>query len=66
MCFVGGPDGDVAGNFLKIMQRDWPSARVVGVADGSGARRIPRVSMGTSSGAWSRPRRRSRRSITSC
>ena len=33
---VGGPDGDVAGNLLKIMQRDWPSARVVGVADGSG------------------------------
>ena len=32
---VGGPDGDVAGNLLKIMQRDWPSARVVGVADGA-------------------------------
>ena len=36
VCLVGGPDGDVAGNLLKIMQRDWPSARVVGVADGSG------------------------------
>ena len=40
---VGGPDGDVAGNLLKIMQRDWPSARVVGVADGSGTRRILKV-----------------------
>ena len=41
VCFVGGPDGDVAGNLLKIMQRDWPSARVVGVADGSGCAEDP-------------------------
>lgn len=38
---AGGPDGDVAGNLLKIMGRDWPVARVVGIADGSGCAEDP-------------------------
>jgi len=34
---TGGPDGDVAGNLLKFLVRDFPdTAQVVGVADGSG------------------------------
>lgn len=39
---AGGPDGDVAGNLLKIMGRDWPAARVVGIADGSGCAEDPK------------------------
>ncbi len=35
---TGGPDGDVAGNLLKIIHRDYgPRARVVAIADGLGA-----------------------------
>jgi len=34
---TGGPDGDVAGNMLKILHRDYGEhVRVVGMADGSG------------------------------
>lgn len=34
---TGGPDGDVAGNQIRIMCRDYgPRARIVGIADGSG------------------------------
>jgi len=38
---AGGPDGDVGGNLLKILDRDWPHAAVVGVADGSGVAEDP-------------------------
>ncbi|MBI5514159.1 MAG: NAD-glutamate dehydrogenase [Deltaproteobacteria bacterium] len=39
---TGGPDGDVAGNELKILAREFgPHARVVGLADGSGALEDP-------------------------
>lgn len=35
---TGGPDGDVAGNELKILHREYGNhAKVVGIADGSGA-----------------------------
>jgi len=35
---TGGPDGDVAGNMLKILDRDYGSnVRVVGLADGTGS-----------------------------
>mmetsp|Transcript_7025 Transcript_7025/g.22945 ORF Transcript_7025/g.22945 Transcript_7025/m.22945 type:complete len:1089 (+) Transcript_7025:61-3327(+) len=34
---TGGPDGDVAGNLIRFLIRDFPdTARIVGVADGSG------------------------------
>ncbi|MDB4929155.1 MAG: Glu/Leu/Phe/Val dehydrogenase [Myxococcaceae bacterium] len=39
---TGGPDGDVAGNMLKILHREYGErARVVGIADGSGALEDP-------------------------
>jgi glutamate dehydrogenase len=36
---TGGPDGDVAGNMMKILHRDYgpDKCRIVGVCDGSGA-----------------------------
>ena len=35
---TGGPDGDVAGNEIKILHREYGShAKVVGIADGSGS-----------------------------
>lgn len=34
---TGGPDGDVAGNMIRILNRDYgQNARIVGIADGSG------------------------------
>ena len=39
---TGGPDGDVAGNEIKILHREYGSnARVVGIADGSGSAEDP-------------------------
>ncbi|MFM7808915.1 MAG: amino acid dehydrogenase, partial [Planctomycetota bacterium] len=39
---TGGPDGDVAGNMMRILDRDYgANARIVGVADGSGAGEDP-------------------------
>ncbi len=39
---TGGPDGDVAGNMLRILHRDYGThARVVGLADGSGCLEDP-------------------------
>jgi len=39
---TGGPDGDVAGNMLKIMARDYGEhVKVVGLADGSGCAEDP-------------------------
>jgi len=39
---TGGPDGDVAGNEIKILNRDYGSnARIVGIADGSGCAEDP-------------------------
>ncbi len=39
---TGGPDGDVAGNEIKILHREYGEhARVVGIADGSGALEDP-------------------------
>ena len=39
---TGGPDGDVAGNELKILLSRYPNtARVVGIADGSGSAEDP-------------------------
>jgi len=39
---TGGPDGDVAGNMLKILNRDYPdTATVVGMADGTGCAEDP-------------------------
>eukprot|EP00605_Chrysophyceae_sp_TOSAG23-4_P000106 GSChrysophyteH1.ASY1.ANO1.116.1 assembled CDS len=39
---TGGPDGDVAGNLIKILFRDFQStARIVGVADGVGVAEDP-------------------------
>jgi glutamate dehydrogenase len=39
---TGGPDGDVAGNLLKILHRDYGSkAKIVGIADGSGCAEDP-------------------------
>lgn len=35
---TGGPDGDVAGNEIRILDREYgPNARIVGIADGSGS-----------------------------
>ncbi|KAL3933094.1 MAG: hypothetical protein SGPRY_000433 [Prymnesium sp.] len=40
---TGGPDGDVAGNMIKILHREYGSmVRVVGIADGSGCAEDPR------------------------
>ncbi|MCH2162746.1 MAG: NAD-glutamate dehydrogenase, partial [Phycisphaerales bacterium] len=39
---TGGPDGDVAGNMIRILDRDYGSnARIVGLADGSGSAEDP-------------------------
>jgi glutamate dehydrogenase len=39
---TGGPDGDVAGNELKILYREYgENARVVGIADGTGCAEDP-------------------------
>ena len=39
---TGGPDGDVAGNMIKILHRDYPkTVRVVGMADGTGCAEDP-------------------------
>jgi glutamate dehydrogenase len=39
---TGGPDGDVGGNAIRIMHREFgENARVVGIADGSGAAEDP-------------------------
>jgi len=39
---TGGPDGDVGGNMLKILHREYgPMVRVVGMADGSGCAEDP-------------------------
>lgn len=39
---TGGPDGDVAGNEIKILHREYgENARIVGIADGSGAAEDP-------------------------
>ena len=39
---TGGPDGDVAGNMLKIMFREYgENAKVVGIADGTGCAEDP-------------------------
>lgn len=39
---TGGPDGDVAGNMIKILHRDHgDAARIVGIADGSGCGEDP-------------------------
>ena len=40
--YKGGPDGDVGGNLLKIMNRDFPdTCCVVGIADGGGVAEDP-------------------------
>jgi glutamate dehydrogenase len=40
---TGGPDGDVAGNMMRILSRDYGNnARIVGVADGSGIGEDPK------------------------
>ncbi len=39
---TGGPDGDVAGNEIKILHREYgENARIVGIADGSGVGEDP-------------------------
>jgi len=39
---TGGPDGDVAGNEIKILHREYgKNARIVGIADGSGSAEDP-------------------------
>jgi glutamate dehydrogenase len=39
---TGGPDGDVAGNMIKILDRDYGrNAKIVGIADGSGVGEDP-------------------------
>ncbi len=39
---VGGPDGDVAGNEIKILYREFgENARIIGIADGSGCLEDP-------------------------
>ncbi|MBL9121270.1 MAG: NAD-glutamate dehydrogenase [Phycisphaerae bacterium] len=39
---TGGPDGDVAGNMIKILNRDYgQNAKIVGIADGSGVGEDP-------------------------
>jgi glutamate dehydrogenase len=41
---TGGPDGDVAGNFFKIMNRDFPdTCKILGIADGFGVAEDPEV-----------------------
>jgi len=40
---TGGPDGDVAGNLMRILFRDYgENARIVGVSDGSGCAEDPK------------------------
>jgi len=40
--FAGGPDGDVAGNEIKILFREYgENAVIVGIADGSGSAEDP-------------------------
>lgn len=42
MKLTGGPDGDVAGNMIKILARDYGArARIVGIADGVGCAEDP-------------------------
>ncbi|TVQ52221.1 MAG: glutamate dehydrogenase [Phycisphaerales bacterium] len=39
---TGGPDGDVAGNSIRILHREYgDNARIVGIADGSGSAEDP-------------------------
>ncbi|MBX3355929.1 MAG: NAD-glutamate dehydrogenase [Phycisphaeraceae bacterium] len=39
---TGGPDGDVAGNMIRILNRDYgANARIIGIADGSGVGEDP-------------------------
>lgn len=39
---TGGPDGDVGGNLIRILARDYgANARIVGIADGSGSGEDP-------------------------
>lgn len=39
---TGGPDGDVAGNLIKILHREYgENAKIVGIADGSGCAEDP-------------------------
>ncbi|MGN7611595.1 NAD-glutamate dehydrogenase domain-containing protein [Magnetococcales bacterium HHB-1] len=39
---TGGPDGDVAGNEIRILHREYgENARIIGIADGSGAAEDP-------------------------
>lgn len=39
---TGGPDGDVAGNMIKILSRDYgQNAIIVGIADGFGSAEDP-------------------------
>jgi len=39
---TGGPDGDVAGNLIKILHRDYgDNAKIAGIADGSGCAEDP-------------------------
>ena len=39
---TGGPDGDVAGNMIRILHRDYGErAKIVGIADGSGSAEDP-------------------------
>ncbi|MHC5113461.1 MAG: NAD-glutamate dehydrogenase domain-containing protein [Planctomycetota bacterium] len=39
---TGGPDGDVGGNLIRILNRDYgENARIVGIADGSGCGEDP-------------------------
>lgn len=39
---TGGPDGDVGGNMIRILNRDYgDNARIVGIADGSGTGEDP-------------------------
>lgn len=39
---TGGPDGDVGGNMIRILHRDYgDNARIVGIADGSGVGEDP-------------------------
>ncbi len=39
---TGGPDGDVGGNAIRILSRDYPNtARIVAIADGTGAASDP-------------------------
>ena len=40
---TGGPDGDVAGNCIRILNRDYGDrAKIVGIADGSGCGEDPK------------------------